>query len=244
VRPRTLLLLTLGIGLVSTVGIAWVGALRDPSSSDQIWSGARARLESEGEGTIDVAKRVGWLRSIYEVKLYPFSTSTRPSDAPAPESGVPWVEQGAVLPWISGAAAWPSWKEKRFPFGIEPETRIVHTVGWPIRALWCRYDWTGTSAGKQLLSPDGISTGLRRRWGSDRYVLALPVRPLLIGFIADFALYSTAAWTLIGLRPFLRTRSRRQRGCCIACGYDLRHDLTAGCPECGWNRPAPVSHQT
>ena len=27
-------------------------------------------------------------------------------------------------------------------------------------------------------------------------------------------------------------------GHCPRCGYDLRRDLNAGCPECGWNRPA------
>ncbi len=33
-------------------------------------------------------------------------------------------------------------------------------------------------------------------------------------------------------RPTLRTR----RGLCPACAYDLRHELAAGCPECGWGR--------
>jgi len=33
------------------------------------------------------------------------------------------------------------------------------------------------------------------------------------------------------------SRPRRDRiGLCPNCSYDLRGDLTSGCPECGWNR--------
>lgn len=35
-----------------------------------------------------------------------------------------------------------------------------------------------------------------------------------------------------------RATRRRRRGHCPKCGYDLRHALDAGCPECGWNRDA------
>lgn len=41
-------------------------------------------------------------------------------------------------------------------------------------------------------------------------------------------------------RPFLvvalQGTRRRLRGCCPGCGYDLRHKLNDGCPECGWLR--------
>jgi hypothetical protein len=29
---------------------------------------------------------------------------------------------------------------------------------------------------------------------------------------------------------------RRRRGACLNCGYDLRGDVSHGCPECGWRR--------
>ncbi|MDY7110541.1 MAG: hypothetical protein SYC29_18065 [Planctomycetota bacterium] len=48
---------------------------------------------------------------------------------------------------------------------------------------------------------------------------------------------------IVGI-PFAAGRfsSRRrhllqERGLCPSCGYDLRGDFAAGCPECGWNRP-------
>jgi len=31
---------------------------------------------------------------------------------------------------------------------------------------------------------------------------------------------------------------RAKRGRCPRCGYDLRGNLDAGCPECGWGRAA------
>ena len=33
-----------------------------------------------------------------------------------------------------------------------------------------------------------------------------------------------------------REKRRMRRGLCPLCNYDLRGDLAAGCPECGWNR--------
>jgi hypothetical protein len=37
----------------------------------------------------------------------------------------------------------------------------------------------------------------------------------------------------------LRDARRVRRGKCANCCYDLRPCLSAGCPECGWNRPTP-----
>lgn len=47
-------------------------------------------------------------------------------------------------------------------------------------------------------------------------------------------------WALLLLAGHLalgwRAASRRDRGACPRCGYELHHDLAAGCPECGWRR--------
>jgi hypothetical protein len=64
--------------------------------------------------------------------------------------------------------------------------------------------------------------------------------PIWGALAIDGILYGTALWLLyqstFGLRRFLREASRARRGCCVQCGYDLRFDLAAGCPECGWRR--------
>ncbi len=38
--------------------------------------------------------------------------------------------------------------------------------------------------------------------------------------------------------PLVRQSLRVKRGLCPACAYDLRRDLSRGCPECGWRREA------
>jgi hypothetical protein len=61
-----------------------------------------------------------------------------------------------------------------------------------------------------------------------------------LGLLADAALYGGVLLLLYlltsGIRRAMRESSRLRRGCCLACGYDLRYDFVGGCPECGWNR--------
>ena len=68
----------------------------------------------------------------------------------------------------------------------------------------------------------------------------LPARPVWGGFLANTAIYAVALaagyWLLAAPRRFFREASRMRRGCCVACGYDVRYDFVGGCPECGWNR--------
>ena len=65
---------------------------------------------------------------------------------------------------------------------------------------------------------------------------ALPMRPIAAGFAINTVFYAA----ILGL-PFVAVgqtcrRRRIRRGRCVKCGYDLRGDHEAGCPECGWNR--------
>ncbi len=56
----------------------------------------------------------------------------------------------------------------------------------------------------------------------------LPLAIIVPGFAANTLFYAA---------PFATRRLiRRKRGLCVACGYDLRGNLSAGCPECGWRR--------
>lgn len=93
--------------------------------------------------------------------------------------------------------------------------------GWPFtvferRQLWWPWDDpTWTSAQR----PD---SGLCVRWDGvllNGLVLGLPLAMLILA------------------PQFLRARSRRRRGCCVECGYDLRGPSAGSpvvrCPECG-----------
>ena len=69
-------------------------------------------------------------------------------------------------------------------------------------------------------------------------VWVLPLKPLWLGFAYNWAVFS-GAWLGVFLLPQVwrgvRGWRSRHRGHCPACDYDLRGDLTTGCPECGWN---------
>ncbi len=58
-------------------------------------------------------------------------------------------------------------------------------------------------------------------------------------------LFNTVFWAgatgliVMGLTAGLarvQSSSRRRRGCCPGCAYDLKGDQAGGCPECGWRR--------
>lgn len=63
---------------------------------------------------------------------------------------------------------------------------------------------------------------------------SIPNRPIWSGLAADTALF-TSIWALpILLPPLLRRWTRRRRGACGSCGYDLRFTPhCTNCPECG-----------
>ncbi|MEO1279134.1 MAG: hypothetical protein AAFV77_09275 [Planctomycetota bacterium] len=58
------------------------------------------------------------------------------------------------------------------------------------------------------------------------------MRPVWSGLLANTLFYTTITLALlIGLR-LIRTRRRRNRNLCVACGYQLGEDIHT-CPECG-----------
>ncbi|MEE9128820.1 MAG: hypothetical protein V3T84_02295 [Phycisphaerales bacterium] len=72
--------------------------------------------------------------------------------------------------------------------------------------------------------------------GSDTENWFLPLRPIWPGFAINTVFYAALLWLLTFGLFAVRRVIRRKRGHCINCGYDLRGDFSAGCPECGWQR--------
>jgi hypothetical protein len=121
----------------------------------------------------------------------------------------------AVSPLLPG---WGALNAPRAAFASgasKAEQRIIEARGWPLPALWAD------------VPPQVIGT-------------VLPLRPIPLGFAADALILACvfAAMSLLFTRPvgFLKRSARMQRGQCLRCGYDLRYDFAAGCPECGWQR--------
>jgi hypothetical protein len=99
-------------------------------------------------------------------------------------------------------------------------------AGWPWRALegWRMHgEWGRTTAMPSMTMGDAIEID-----GA-----LVPVRPMCPGFVASSALYGGIAFALSLVPGTVRRWSRRRRGACIRCGYDLHASTNAACPECG-----------
>ncbi len=70
----------------------------------------------------------------------------------------------------------------------------------------------------------------------------LPLHPIWEGLAINTIFYAAILWMPFApfvSRSHIRRSLRRRLGLCITCGYDLRGDFFAGCPECGWRREEP-----
>ncbi len=139
----------------------------------------------------------------------------------------PWGEPLQAPHWSQ--AALPPTKED---VAASPRTR-EKAYGWPMLSQFHRNTrWRGNleASTEWCITVPWPS---QYPWTRSR---ALPLLPIWPGFAVNTVFYAALLWPLI-CGPFaLRRHLRRKRGLCVACGYDLRGDLTRGCPECGWRR--------
>ena len=113
---------------------------------------------------------------------------------------------------------------------------VVDARGWPFPGLYSLADFDNfqVTRGLSLPSNDDSSS----RWTLTEGSFALPIDPIWPGFAINTIFYAATLW-LLTLGSFAARRMiRRKRGHCIRCGYDLRANYSAGCPECGWRREA------
>ncbi|UYV11520.1 MAG: hypothetical protein NCW75_09425 [Phycisphaera sp.] len=110
--------------------------------------------------------------------------------------------------------------------------------GTPANAsyLHVRHGWPWRAAeGRQVYPPGQLSSLVRMTYwniGPGRHLV--PLAPVWPGLVANTLFYATLTLVpLAGLRSW-RTRRRRKRGRCVACGYELGEGVGVGvCPECG-----------
>ena len=113
------------------------------------------------------------------------------------------------------------------------------TAGWPWRALRCEREAFAVIVPDRFGYIRNTSPQIRNGIAASGGALTwrdLPYEPVWPALIGNVLVHS-AAWYAIIIGLFaLRKVNRTRRGLCPQCAYDLRSDLSAGCPECGWRR--------
>ncbi len=76
------------------------------------------------------------------------------------------------------------------------------------------------------------------------YLISVPTDAVTVQAAVVTSIVLFAVFVIVELGPRRRRPRRRRRGQCPACGYDLRHGMHAGCPECGWRRSGVRSQES
>jgi hypothetical protein len=154
-----------------------------------------------------------------------------------------WGEQSPtyrpkMIPNWSAALRRPS--AEVFEDQLGPWT-LEYAYGWPFRSgrAVVRRNIYEVPGVRNRSNRFAIVTGIKcleQPNGEPLPYKTLPIKPILAGFVANSVMYASALWLLLFAPGQLRRHLRHKRGRCIKCGYDLRGNFSAGCPECGWQR--------
>ena len=82
-----------------------------------------------------------------------------------------------------------------------------------------------------IAAVDALALELLGIWGA----IDSPLKAIMLGMTLLFNIFALPVGVTIML---LKLPTRRNRGLCPICAYDLRHEYHRGCPECGWGRAA------
>ena len=239
---RTILFFLL-LGAAVNVAVAWIAAVTaEPKSEGIRFTRPHDVMPDQPS---DRGGFVGIWRCAGGTRIWVFMTET-----PAPsEIDVDAIKEFVRRSWShdprhlrpSEASVLPAWSRAGVRIdrdGIPRRGSLVEDAwGWPMKAMYARFEADRLG----LIRPEAVSWGVHcgsygpaiEEWLIPRVV---PVGPIWPGFAVNTVIYALPLWLLALCPVALRRRIRRKRGRCIKCGYDLRGDLAAGCPECGWNR--------
>lgn len=230
--PWTRVVVSLVLGMVTTVGVAWRCAF-ESSIDDGVMASRSVNKpdpQDPSDGELVVSR---WdARGAIVLRADARALHPRPElfgegyfgprhlEGVTPEELVPDWAHDDLLPWLVSPTWWPH---------VSNLTRIVEASGWPLLALTCeREDFEANVR-------HGIPLQVFRTlylWEGTNVVL--PLRPLWPGFVINSLLFASPWLAITMVPPALITRLRRRRNLCEACAYDRRGlALGAPCPECG-----------
>lgn len=166
--------------------------------------------------------------------------------------GADWPETLAQHSFFRGSFFDVDWLSvcRPIPDPTDHRTDMLYRVvrgraGWPARSMqWtvtCRMPVPGGTTFGCYDDPESVLVGgLDPIWrlgdleveGFDRMAYRrIPLMPIGVGFVLDSLFYAGVCLLLSWAQPTLRIRARRNRGCCVECGYLL--EAAPCCPERG-----------
>ena len=200
------ILLSLLFGLGATVGSAWLATLL---SNDELFANeSQLELEQSETWELSTYRRLGVWAGMAIFISYKSTEAVHISDVTIPK----WSRLRNLPEYMGG----------------DPKPMMCdYGYGWPFISMWKSFDaardWqTGTIISQEITGTLGN--------------LNLPAKIIVRGFVGDVIFF--AMLFLLCLIVVKRTRKRWRvlKGNCPICCYNLRSDLTSGCPECGWQR--------
>jgi hypothetical protein len=215
-RWTLLICLFLLLGVIVNIAVAWGSALFVPLDWSQNVRGMRYKQGMRWE----LQKWSGWAG----VRLYSVQWGTH---------GIEWEGFGPdpreFIPHWANLDR-PTSRVVRSP-DLEIEVREAEARGLPLISMWSEMEWFDGPAHEVR---GGFETGLAP-WqrGGARIPRVLPARIAMPGFAINTIFYAAILWLLWFGPGMIRRGSRRRRGWCVRCGYDLRGSGAGMCSECG-----------
>ncbi len=221
-RRIVTILIFLLLGAIVNVAVAWGLDYWLANAIHTYWPGVR----------VTEKELVRWCDRTPELFEYPFELTHGIKDHRIGQSS---------YEMLSGWDPGPADRESSGSRVLFDEAVIVDRRGWPMISLE-KQGWYRHESDPQRSSSATVGVlHLPRTWDCGHTNQMLPLRPIWPGFLINTVFYTAILWPLY-ISPFiLRRHIRHKRGRCIKCGYDLRGDLDAGCPECGWNRESEAA---
>jgi len=203
---------SLGVGLVLTVAVAWAAAMMLPAGphSDDIPTKNRGYIGS-------VPKAFGEPTRAFLTRS-PYACYWQ-VQWDGPDENDRFSDDSVAHVYRFG-----------FPF-LALETQGVYVP--PKSPL--HYD--GPARRGAIPMPPWRSRIMLVRTQNTQYSSDLPWLPIWSGLIPDTILYASVALLVCLALAHRRRRKRLRRGLCPSCAYDLTGLDT--CPECAWKRPPP-----
>ena len=189
-----------------------------------------------GVGTMVVISKPIWVHKGSETRLYVHDTE--------PDSV-------GSLTIRTGKRFWHFQGNYPYTFKEDIDDRLVPTWSYPQRTLAQADDWENArffvdqawgwpmlimQREARLVDWKALPPS-RRPQGpiakTDEPKIILPDRIIWAGFAINTSIYTATFWLLALGSITARRITRRKRGRCVRCGYDLSHVEHEACPECG-----------